>query len=674
MEGLLWLWFGLEVVGREGSPLPTVAWHHDQGLLAEFDGILVTQRPGTELPWGTGGIQKGNASLLLHRVALGDLGLYRCSVNVGGQRGEASILLEAAGTHLQIYTEPSSRAVIGSPSLLKCRFSIGDVVDPSSLRVNWVAPGGHTVTQFPPGWKENGESPGGSLALGSISEEELRLGNASLTLRVRPGDEGPYTCTVGYRNEEQHSETLVSVFAVPHLSLPPVQGSLEEKILLLCEVLGFYPAEGLRAQWLRDEQEVSGALMERPRLNSNGTFDLKVTLPLTLQSRDLGASFVCRVDHPALEQPLHQTLQMKIRKAGEWQRANQNPSGTSFGIILIIVLAITLLAIATTHRWSRWRERGASLSQLPSSPSLDLEVEQRETRTAADGQDREQPPPKIGSQFSGRAWKTEGQFPKGEEESEGKPPSEEGFRNNEGQLGGEDRETEEQTSGWAGAEGQEAGGELKDQATESIGKGTEGQIVAEGGGDNEGQAKGDGEGGLEGQIILETEGQVMGENEGPVIRGSGERVDGQITGGDKEGDGGGTVEPAVGCDRRDNQGLGLGDNRGREIEGQGLGEDGERNEGPRGGSGEAIQQAVVEDGDEEEDEGRREEEVGREPERGILEQEVGEGRQESEGQVEGEMEGHIPKQDGEGTKEQNAKGFGEDGVQSTSAEGRPGVI
>ncbi|XP_028913488.1 uncharacterized protein LOC103169650 isoform X2 [Ornithorhynchus anatinus] len=696
MEGLLWLWFGLGVVGSEGSPLATVAWHHDQGLLAEFDGILVTQRPGTELPRGTVGIRKGNASLLLHRVALGDLGLYRCTVNMGGQQGEASILLEAAGTHLQIYTEPSSRAAIGSPSLLKCRFSIGDVIELNSLRVNWVAPGGYTVTQFPPGPKENEEGPGGSSALGAISEEELHLGNASLILRVRPGDEGPYTCTVGYRNEERHSETLVSVFAAPHLSLPSVQGSLEEKILLLCQVLGFYPAEGLRAQWLRDEQELPGALIERPRLNSNGTFDLKLTLPLTLQSRDLGASFVCRVDHPALEQPLHQTLQIKIQK-GEWQRANQNPSGTSFGIILIILLAITLLAIAVTHRWSRWRERGASQFQLPPFPSLDLEVEQRETRTAADGQDREQPLTKIGPQLSGRAWKMEGQFPKGEEESEGKPPSEERFRSNEGQIVGEDRETEEQTSGWAGPEGQEVGGEsvqvignhggeLKDQAMESNRKGTEGQGVGEGEGDNEGLAKRDSKGGLEGQITLdsgsETEGQLMGENEGPVMGCSGERVEGQITGGDREGDGGGTVEPLVGCDRRDDGALELGDNRGQMkhqragkaggIEGRGLGEDGEGNEGPIGGSGGAMQRAVGEEGDEGqvsgENEGGCKEEVVREPERVTLEQEVGE----SEGQVEREMEGHILKQDGGGTEEQNAKGSGEEEAQSTSAEGRLG--
>ncbi|XP_074164239.1 uncharacterized protein LOC141565028 isoform X2 [Sminthopsis crassicaudata] len=237
-------------VGKD-TPTPTVFWHHGQWRLAEYDGILVTQRPGTELPESAEGLRKGNASLLLHRVAMADLGSYYCTVTVGEQQAEAGVLLE--------------------------------------------------------------------------------------------------------------------ISAAPHISLFPVQVSLGEKITLLCQIKGFYPARGLQAWWLRNGQRLPEAIsMGSPTQNPDGTFDLELILNLTLESHDLEANFTCHVTHPALEHPLQQILDMEVKEGLEEE-----------------------------------------------------EQEQGEVRTATDEEDREQPQETSDFQSPGRNWEVEKLLPRDHTESEG---------------------------------------------------------------------------------------------------------------------------------------------------------------------------------------------------------------------------------------------------------------
>ncbi|KAM9097494.1 uncharacterized protein ACOB8E_001899 isoform 2-T2 [Sarcophilus harrisii] len=387
-------------VGKD-MPTPTVLWHHGQWRLAEYDGILVTQRPGTELPESAEGLRKGNASLLLHRVTMADLGSYYCTVTVGKQQAEAGVLLEISGSDLQIYTEPSSWVTMGSSALLKCRFSIGDVIELSSLTIRWYAPGGRIVAQFPPKEEEEeeekdvGEGPGGLTTLGSFSEADLLLGNASLTiLRAQPKDAGLYSCSVGYG-------------AAPHISLFPVQVSLGEKTTLLCQIKGFYPARGLQAWWLRNGQKLPEAIsMGSPTQNPDGTFDLELILNLTLESHDLEANFTCHVTHPALEHPLQQILNMKVKEEKWWEdvQSNNRPSISS---ILITTLGITVIGFAIIH--SLRRNRGVE----------EEEQEQGEVRTATDGEDREQPQETADFQSPGRNWEVEKLLPRDHTQSEG---------------------------------------------------------------------------------------------------------------------------------------------------------------------------------------------------------------------------------------------------------------
>nr|XP_020862211.1 tyrosine-protein phosphatase non-receptor type substrate 1-like isoform X2 [Phascolarctos cinereus] len=397
-------------VGKD-MPTPTVSWHHGQWRLAEYDGILVTQRPGTELPESAEGLRKGNASLLLHRVSMADMGSYYCTVTVGKQQAEAGVLLEISGSDLQIYTEPSSWVTVGSSALLKCRFSIGDVIELSSLTIRWYAPGGQLVAQFPPKEEEEkedvGEGSGGLTILGSFSEAELLLGNASLTiLRAQPKDAGLYSCSVGYGGEERHSESLFSVIAAPHISLFPVQVSLGEKTTLLCQIKGFYPAGDLQAWWLRNGQKLPEAIpMGSPTENPDGTFDLELTLNLTLESHDLEANFTCHVTHPALEHPLQQILEMEFKEEKWWEDV-QNNNRTSISSILITTLGITVLGFAIIH--SMRRNRGLA----------EEEQERGEVRTVADGEDREQPQEKSDFQFSRRNWEVEKLLPREHTESE----------------------------------------------------------------------------------------------------------------------------------------------------------------------------------------------------------------------------------------------------------------
>uniref|UniRef100_A0A674JAF3 Ig-like domain-containing protein n=1 Tax=Terrapene triunguis TaxID=2587831 RepID=A0A674JAF3_9SAUR len=107
-------------------------------------------------------------------------------------------------SRLQIFTDPSSRALLGSGALLKCRFDVGGAVDLSSLWVHWYL------------WEERiaqyNQGRGESQPRASVSEQELENGNASLSLsRVTVSDEGPYKCVVGYGTEQLQGQTTLRV-------------------------------------------------------------------------------------------------------------------------------------------------------------------------------------------------------------------------------------------------------------------------------------------------------------------------------------------------------------------------------------------------------------------------------------------------------------------------------
>uniref|UniRef100_A0A674IYC4 Ig-like domain-containing protein n=1 Tax=Terrapene triunguis TaxID=2587831 RepID=A0A674IYC4_9SAUR len=117
---------------------------------------------------------------------------------------EHDFLFPCAGSRLQIVTDPSSRALLGSGALLKCWFDVGGPVDLSSLRVHWYL--------FEERIAQYDQGRGEFQVRASVSEQELKTGDASLSLsRVTVSDEGPYKCVVGYGMEQLQGQTTLHV-------------------------------------------------------------------------------------------------------------------------------------------------------------------------------------------------------------------------------------------------------------------------------------------------------------------------------------------------------------------------------------------------------------------------------------------------------------------------------
>ncbi|XP_053880959.1 natural cytotoxicity triggering receptor 3 ligand 1-like [Malaclemys terrapin pileata] len=217
------------------------------------------------------------------------------------------VLRVAAGSQLQIYTPPSSQAPLGSGALLKCRFSIGEQIDLSSLRVQWHF-SGRRILEYPPG--QGAPQPGAS-----ISEQELRNGNASLSLaRVTPFDQGPYKCIVGYGVEELQSETTLSVAAAPRISIPRRLARTDTESFFLCHVWGFYPRD-VTITLLRDGRVLTHSTCSAPQRNPDGTFNLTLTYTFTPSASDSGSIFSCHVSHAALAQPLQEEFPLDVTES-----------------------------------------------------------------------------------------------------------------------------------------------------------------------------------------------------------------------------------------------------------------------------------------------------------------------------------------------------------------------
>ncbi|XP_065278445.1 tapasin-related protein-like [Emys orbicularis] len=235
------------------------------------------------------------------------------------------LVLGVAGSRLQIFTEPSSRALLGSGALLECRFDVGGPVDLSSLRVQWYL-FEERIAQYNQG---RGESQPGA----SVSEQELENGNASLSLsRVTVSDEGPYKCVIGYGMEQLQGETALHVLAAPRLSIPRRSAGTDTATSFPCHVWGFYPGD-VTVTWLRDGRVLTDATHSAPQRNPDGTFNLTLTHTFTPTASDSGSIFSCRITHSALAQPLREEFPLAVTAAPRIivpQRSGTKYTTTSF--------------------------------------------------------------------------------------------------------------------------------------------------------------------------------------------------------------------------------------------------------------------------------------------------------------------------------------------------------
>ncbi|XP_019339269.2 tapasin-related protein [Alligator mississippiensis] len=203
----------------------------------------------------------------------------------------------SAGSRLEVITKPISEAHLGTKALLPCHFKVEGTVALSSLRVTWYF-WNETIARYEHG--RNRTQHGPELP----SDSELLCGDASLLLhKVTVSDEGLYTCVVGYNTHQWRGNTTLHVLAAPTISMYKQLAVGRAESALLCHVGGFYPKD-VEVAWLRDGQVLNGSTRSSPQRNPDGTFSLTLTYTFTPVRSDTGAVFACRVQHPALKQPL----------------------------------------------------------------------------------------------------------------------------------------------------------------------------------------------------------------------------------------------------------------------------------------------------------------------------------------------------------------------------------
>ncbi|XP_039392079.1 uncharacterized protein LOC120404144 [Mauremys reevesii] len=250
------------------------------------------------------------------------------------------LVLGVAGSRLQLVTDPSSRALLGSGALLKCRFDVGGPVDLSALRVQWYL------------WEERiaqyDQARGESQIRGSLSEQELENGNASLSLSsVTVSDMGLYKCVVGYGTEQLQGETTLHVLAAPRLSVPQRSARTDTASSFPCHVWGFYPQD-VTVTWLRDGRVLTDATRSDPQRNPDGTFNLTLTYTFTPTASDSGSIFSCRVSHAALAQPLREEFPLDVTGADH--------TSAAIGATLGILVAGGAAAAIAIYCWRKRQE------------------------------------------------------------------------------------------------------------------------------------------------------------------------------------------------------------------------------------------------------------------------------------------------------------------------------
>uniref|UniRef100_A0A674IU67 Ig-like domain-containing protein n=1 Tax=Terrapene triunguis TaxID=2587831 RepID=A0A674IU67_9SAUR len=229
-----------------------------------------------------------------------------------GGGGPRQMPFSPAGSQPQIFTEPSSRALLGSGALLKCRFDVGGPIDLSSLRVQWHFWDQHIAVY---NWGK-GDS---QVPRASLSEQELQRGNASLSLsNVTLADEGLYKFQL----------CLSPLFpAAPRIIVPQRSGMRFIATSFPCHVWGFYPGD-VAITWLRDGQVQTESTYSVPQRNPDGTFNLTLTYTFTPMDGDRGSILTCRVSHAALAQPLQEAFALAVT-CKSLCRGNGSLGGTS---------------------------------------------------------------------------------------------------------------------------------------------------------------------------------------------------------------------------------------------------------------------------------------------------------------------------------------------------------
>ncbi|PIO14468.1 hypothetical protein AB205_0022720 [Aquarana catesbeiana] len=201
-------------------------------------------------------------------------------------------------------------ATLGSEANIPCTFtSDQNLKDYPEFAVSWHYNNSAIVgTDNSKRYNTSKYSMDGDQALNGTAN--LRISNISMA------DRGIYQCSVSYTQFREQKTTVMTIQAVPKITVVNDDVIINKKSFLCCEISGFYPVDN-NITWLRDGEPLGNVLQGKLQNNPDGTYSINSSIILRLTEEDRKRNFSCRVQHVSLPTPLNKDLQLYIYEGND---------------------------------------------------------------------------------------------------------------------------------------------------------------------------------------------------------------------------------------------------------------------------------------------------------------------------------------------------------------------